>query len=86
MGNTSKFILIVSLLIVSASASNVYDDKSNVLLVEMNKKNVCLEDGTNCKQGLTQEIMIIKDVNLIGLTKTYCNITFIGGIANKTSC
>jgi hypothetical protein len=40
----------------------------------------------NNNAGITKEIQILKDVDLVGLTKTYCNITYSGGIVTNTTC
>jgi hypothetical protein len=36
--------------------------------------------------GLSGTYQILKDVDLVGLTKTYCNQTFTGGILTNTTC
>jgi hypothetical protein len=40
-------------------------------------------NGTN---GITQTITILKDVDFLGMLKTYCNVTYTGGIVTNTTC
>lgn len=42
--------------------------------------------SVNNIQGITGGYTILKDVDLIGLTKTYCNLNFTGGILYSTTC
>lgn len=51
MGSTNKIIILLLVLSIPliVNASSIYDDKSKVLVVEMNKdRKICYEDGTNC--------------------------------------
>jgi hypothetical protein len=38
------------------------------------------------QNGINGNFTILKDVDLIGLTKTYCNLNFSGGILVGSSC
>jgi hypothetical protein len=42
--------------------------------------------SVNNIQGITGGYTILKDVDLIGLTKTYCNLNFTGGILYSSTC
>jgi|SRR3990167_1805101 len=59
---------------------------SGILNVTRNNLNVQGNISVRGYVGITQVIQIVKDVDLVGLTKTYCNISIVGGIINGTSC
>ena len=40
----------------------------------------------NNTAGLNATYTILKDVDLVGLTKTYCNLTFTGGLMTGSNC
>ena len=42
--------------------------------------------SVNNVQGITKGMTILKDVDLIGLTKTYCDLNFTGGILTSSTC
>lgn len=48
-----------------------------------------LTNGTlivNGSSGINGTYTILKDVDLVGLTKTYCNLTFTGGLMTGSNC
>jgi hypothetical protein len=48
--------------------------------------NATIGFGVNGKSGITGNYTILKDVDLVGLTKTYCSMNFTGGILFSSTC
>jgi hypothetical protein len=78
----------------SASSSISYDGTNMVInpkdvgsgIVNVTGNLSSSQFAVNGVNGLTGIYQILKDVDLVGLTKTYCNQTFTGGILTNTTC
>lgn len=48
--------------------------------------NFTLKLNSNGREGISINITVLKDADLIGLTKTYCSMNFSNGILYNTTC
>jgi hypothetical protein len=55
-------------------------------LLDVNGTTNAVNYSVNGTAGLTGTYQILKDVDLVGLTKTYCNQTFTSGLLTASNC